>query len=143
MKLKIQLDEACEVVVEPYKMIEQKLREFHFDGERDTNRKYIFYIVLKQSNDIADELWDNPFIHYEHIEIKNLILHDSNHTMHLLMKVSSFNKYEMDHAIDHLDLLVEGPGHYQLIKQNKSFRAKEGTPLLDFISFFRWTEGMV
>jgi hypothetical protein len=142
MKTKIILDDATSVVIEPYRLIEQKLRESHFDGHREVNRKYIYYILVKQ-NGLNDEIWDNPFIHHEHIELYNLILHDQNHEMHLLMKISSISKYEMDHIIDHLEMLVCDPGHYQLIKQNKSFYAREGTPLLDFIQFFRWTQGVV
>ena len=140
MKAKIILDDACEVCIEPYKLIEQKLRSSQFDGNRESNRQYIYYLLLKQRG-IEDELWNNPFINHEHIEIQNLILHDEKHEMHLVMKVSSINKYEMDQIIDHLEMIVEGPGQYLLIKKNKSFHAKAGTPLLDFISFFRWTEG--
>ncbi len=142
MNARILLDDACQVVIEPYKLIEQKLRTQQFDGEHNTNRMYCYYLLLKQKG-IDDEVWDNPFINHELIQIKNLILHDEHHDMHLVMKLSSLNKYEMDRVIDHLDMLVEGPGHYQMIRTSKKFRAKEGTPLLDFISFFRWTEGQV
>ena len=140
MNIRILLDDACYVVIEPYKLIEQKLRNNQYDGVHDTNRIYTYYLLLKQ-NGMEDEVWDNPFINHELIQVKNLILHDSNHEMHLVMKISSPNKYEIDHVIDHLELLVEGPGHYQLIRSSKKYYAKTGTPLLDFISFFRWTEG--
>ena len=137
MKTQIILDDASKIVIDTYKLIEIKQRDYAFDGINETNRKYIFYILLKQQGN-QDEVWDNPFLNHEHISIQNLILHDEEHIMHVLMKVSSINKYEMDHAIDHFQMLVEGPGHYQLIKNNNKFHAKEGTPFLDFISFFRW-----
>jgi len=138
MKVSIILDDATQVHIKLYQLIEQKLREYHFDGQQDSNRKYTYYILIRQYNNL-DEEWTNPFIHYESVEIKNLILHDYKHTMHLVMKISSLNKYEMDHLIDHLDLLFEGAGIYQVVRSNKQFYAKEGTPLLDFITFFRWT----
>ena len=142
MKTKIILDEAVEVVIEPYRLIEQKLRELRFDGERETNRNYIYYILIKQY-DLDNEIWDNPFINYEHIQIETLMVHDRNHEMYHYMKMSSINKYEIDHAIDHLEMLVEGPGHYKLIRKTASFQSKEGTPILDFLDFFNWTQGQI
>lgn len=140
MKTKIILDDATEVVIHPYKLIEKKLNEYQFDGNQNSNRRYTYYILLTQNN-TNDELWDNPFIHHETIEIKNLMLHDKNHKMYIIMKITTISKYEIDHIIDHLEMIVEGPGHYKMVRSDKSFYAAQGTPLLDFISFFRWTEG--
>jgi len=71
------------------------------------------------------------------------MVHDQKHEMYLFMKISSINKYEIDHLIDHLEMLIEGPGHYKMIKRNMNFLAREGTPILDFITFFKWTQGQI
>ena len=142
MKTKIILDTVTEMVIQPYQLIEQKMRNFEFDGERETNRLYIYYVLVKQQ-DQNDEIWDNPFTNYAHIQLKTLMVHDQKHEMYLFMKISSINKYEIDHLIDHLEMLIEGPGHYKMIKRNMNFLAREGTPILDFITFFKWTQGQI
>ena len=136
------LDEATNVKVEVYKLIEQKRNHMEFDGHRETNRIYSYYfscVVVGED----DELWDNPFALFDFIRVRRLIARDLKKNECVLFKLSSINKYQMDQAIDQLEMLVEGPGHYKLIKHNNYKFTLDDTTIFDFLNFFKWNQDVI
>ena len=133
----IRLDEATKVLMETNKLFEQKLTHREFDGHRDTNRNYVFYFMAKTIGE-DDELWDNPFALFDYIRVKRLIVKDSANEEFTVFKLQSINKYQIDQAIDDLEMLVEGPGHYKLYNKHNQIFSVRDTTIFDFMSFFKW-----
>ena len=133
----IRLDEGSKVLLETYKLSEQKLIHREHDGFRETNRNYIFYFVVKVIGE-DDELWNNPFSLFDYIRVKRLIVKDVLKEDCIVFKLQSINKYQIDQAIDDLVMLVEGPGHYELIKKNNQTYSVRDTTIFDFVGFFKW-----
>ncbi|MDY0317678.1 MAG: hypothetical protein RBQ64_03755 [Candidatus Izemoplasmatales bacterium] len=142
MKSYVRLDDASKVVIENFKLIEQKHNHREYDGYRETNRRYSYYFVVKVMGE-DDEIWNNPFGAFDMINVKRLLVTNELQEECCLFKIHSINKYQIDQAIDSLSMLVEGPGHYKIIKQNNKTFSLEHTTIFDFLGFFKWNQDLM
>lgn len=138
----IRLDDESKVIINPNRLFEQKLIHQEYDGFRETNRNYVFYFVVKVIGE-DDEVWNNPFAVFDYIKVKRLFVKDETDEECIVFKIQSINKYQIDRAIDDLEMLVEGPGHYKLIKKNNKTFSLTDTTIFDFVGFFKWNQEVI
>jgi hypothetical protein len=117
MKIKMLVDAVTKIEIEPYRLIEQKTFDLHYDGIMDNDRQYVYYFLMEKP--VVDEGYHlDQLDPYQYVEVKSVELDSKTGHSYVLYKLIALNKYQIDEILDNLTIIVEQNSPYKLIDKN-------------------------